>query len=117
MKIYSDKTRIKNNTVRIPASVARYMKIKDGQPLSIFIEGDFLVIGKAFAHCEICNADYDLIVYRNFTICVNCVKILQELANEYKKEQLKKVEEVAAQSAKTLDSFEKFIEEEAKDED
>ena len=109
MKLVSGKARIKNNYIRVPSNVLRYLKIKDNQPLSVFIEGDFIVIGKAYAHCEVCNEETNLIVFKNFTLCTDCIKAFYELAREYEEKKDEELEEKLKQTFDKIGNLEDLL--------
>ena len=56
----------------IPAETRRLFKIREGDYLTISVQGDSIVIRKLEATCTFCGSTEDVSAFKGKGVCVNC---------------------------------------------
>ena len=63
--------------VVIPIEIRKAMDIKHGQPMSIFIDGDRIILKQYKPGCVFCDAiEYDMIRLNGKSVCRRCCKAM-----------------------------------------
>jgi transcriptional pleiotropic regulator of transition state genes len=61
----------------IPIEIRRTMEIEEGQPMSIFIDGDRIILKQYKPGCVFCDAiEYDMIRLNGKCVCQKCIKAM-----------------------------------------
>jgi transcriptional pleiotropic regulator of transition state genes len=61
----------------IPIEIRRTMEIEEGQPMSIFIDGDRIILKQYKPGCVFCDAlEYDMIRLKGKSVCRRCCKAM-----------------------------------------
>lgn len=63
----------------VPAETRRLFNIREGDPLSISVEGDQIIIKKLDATCTFCGSTHEVAAYKSKGICGNCRRELADL--------------------------------------
>jgi transcriptional pleiotropic regulator of transition state genes len=67
--------RINNNGgLNIPEGIRKKLKIKKGDSIEIFVEGNKIILKKHQKLCVFCSSDKDLIRFRGKPICRDCIE-------------------------------------------
>lgn len=63
----------------IPAEVRRELRLKEGTPVEIFLEGENIILRRYKFHgCEICGETKGLSELEGFKVCSKCLHKLQQ---------------------------------------
>lgn len=66
--------------VVVPKEIRKSLDIKEGDPVEISLEGDFICIQKPTFGCKFCNTKLtDTELNSKFKICANCEKEIKSL--------------------------------------
>ena len=69
--------------VVIPKEIRRTLRIREGDPLEIFIEGNYVMLKKYEPGCIFCGKANDVKSFKGKNICKICEEELkEEIANE-----------------------------------
>ena len=66
--------------VVLPADLRKVLGLKSGDLLAIEIQGDQIVLRKAWEHCALCDGIDGLVEYRDKQVCKLCVDTLNVAA-------------------------------------
>ena len=58
--------------VVIPKEIRRTMRIREGDPLEIYTEGNSVILRKHEASCVFCGSNKKVTLYKDKCICDNC---------------------------------------------
>ena len=73
----------KQGRVVIPNEIRKQLNIEaENDSLEILISGDDIVLRKHRPACFICNDFDELVNYKGYNICINCIEKLQKLKEE-----------------------------------
>lgn len=64
----------------IPMELRNKLKIKEKDPLEIFVEGSSIILKKYEDTCIFCKSNKNLISYNDKLICSNCAKNILNLS-------------------------------------
>ncbi len=73
----------KMGRVVIPNEIRKQLNIEvEKDRLEIFVKGDEILLRKYRPACFICNTLDELVDYKGYRICLNCIEELQKLKDE-----------------------------------
>lgn len=56
----------------VPAETRRLFNIREGDPLTISVEGDAIIVRKLEATCTFCGATKDVSAFKGKGVCTRC---------------------------------------------
>jgi transcriptional pleiotropic regulator of transition state genes len=56
----------------VPAETRRLFNIREGDPLTIAVDGDAIVIRKLDATCTFCGSTRDVSAFKGKGVCIRC---------------------------------------------
>mgnify|MGYP002513832604 CR=1 FL=1 len=63
--------------VVIPKEIRRTMRIREGDPLEIYTDGNRIVLKKYENTCIFCGSDENLTEHKGKMVCQDCIKALK----------------------------------------
>ena len=73
----------KQGRVVIPNEMRKQLNIEsENDSVEIFFNGDNIIIRKYRPACFICNTLDEIVNYKGYNVCVNCIEKLQKLKDE-----------------------------------
>ena len=71
--------------VVLPMELRNKLKIKEKDPMEIYVEGSSIILKKFESTCTFCGNTKNLINYKDKLICDKCVNSMQNLSSKAKK--------------------------------
>ena len=68
--------------VVLPMELRNKLKIKEKDPIEIYVEGSSIILKKFENSCTFCGNTKNLISYKDKLICNKCINSMQELSNK-----------------------------------
>ena len=72
--------------VVLPMELRNKLKIKEKDPMEIFVDGSSIILKKVENNCTFCGSTKDLINYKDKLVCEKCLVSMQKISEESKKE-------------------------------
>ena len=64
--------------VVIPKEIRRTMRIREGDPLEIFLDGDHIVLQKYQPACTFCQSSDNIVYFQGKRVCAACLAKIKE---------------------------------------
>ena len=65
----------------LPIELRRVLEIDQDSSLQIFVEGDEIILKKYQPSCVFCDSMDNIMTYKGYNVCQNCMKKLGTLAD------------------------------------
>lgn len=72
----------KAGRIVIPKLIRKALDIEEGDELDMFFDGTYFMVKKYVKDCVLCGKETDLIYYRNYKVCADCIEILHTILEE-----------------------------------
>lgn len=72
--------------VVLPMELRNKLKIKEKDPMEIYVEGSSIILKKYETTCTFCGNTKNLISYKDKLICDKCLHAMQQISEKQKKE-------------------------------
>ena len=70
--------------VVLPMELRNKLKIKEKDPMEIYVDGSSIILKKFENTCTFCGSTKNLITYKDKLICDKCVQSIQQISEKQK---------------------------------
>lgn len=70
--------------VVLPMELRNKLKIKEKDPMEIYVDGSSIILKKFENTCTFCGSTKNLITYKDKLICDKCVQSMQQISEKHK---------------------------------
>lgn len=71
--------------VVLPMELRNKLKIKERDPMEIFVDGSSIILKKFESNCTFCGNTKKLISYKDKLVCENCLQTMIEICESQEK--------------------------------